>query len=59
MKSNETRAAEVAKLSTLLHAAIRRAKDEPDNQSYWVEVATLAGNIQRRARLLGGLGRGG
>ena len=56
---NERRAAEVAELSKLLTVAVRAAKADPTNEELWREVATYAGNVQRRARLLGGLGRGG
>ena len=55
----EQRAAEVAELSKRLAAAVKAAKADPDNEELWRDVATFAGNVQRRARLLGGLGRGG
>jgi hypothetical protein len=58
-KTNERRASEVVALETELHAAVARAKTKPNDPAAWVEVATLAGNIQRRSRLLAGLGRGG
>lgn len=57
--TNARRAAEVVALEKDLHAAVARAKQTPDDPNAWVEVATLAGNIQRRSRLLAGLGRGG
>jgi len=58
-KTNETRATEIVALQKQLSAALKIAAKSPDDQSAWVEVATLAGNIQRRSRLLAGLGRGG
>lgn len=42
-----------------LATAIERAKANPQDHDAWKDVATLAGNIQRDARLLAGLGRGG
>jgi hypothetical protein len=58
-KTDADRAAEVNALAKELRAALRVAADAPEDQNAWVEVATLAGNIQRRSRLLAGLGRGG
>ena len=49
--TDEQRAAEVAALAEKLADAIEREA--------WAEVATYAGNLQRRAHLLAGLGRGG
>lgn len=57
--ANAKRATEVVELQKKLAAAVKAAKATPDDQAAWVEVATLAGNIQRRSRLLAGLGRGG
>jgi len=39
--------------------AVKLARQTPDDPAAWLPVATLAGNVQRRARLLAGLGRGG
>jgi hypothetical protein len=58
-KSNEERAAEVVALLAELRAAVKAAAPTPNDPTPWVEVATLAGNIQRRSRLIAGLGRGG
>ncbi len=59
MKSNEARAAEALALAAQLSEAIAKASTTPDDPAAWLDVATYAGNIQRRARLLAGLGRGG
>lgn len=57
--TNEQRAAEVISLMTDLKAAVGVARQTPNDPEAWKPVATLAGNIQRRSRLLAGLGRGG
>lgn len=59
MKTNETRAAEVSELAAKLQAAVKVAAKTPNDPAVWIDVATLAGNVQRRSRLLAGLGRGG
>ncbi|MCW2983495.1 MAG: hypothetical protein JWR63_1065 [Conexibacter sp.] len=60
------RAAEAEALGAELTKAIAAAVAVPSDPSHaeaareaWVQVATYAGNVQRRARLLAGLGRGG
>lgn len=58
-KSNEDRAAETLELATQLAEAVKLAQKTPDDPAAWLPVATLAGNVQRRSRLLAGLGRGG
>jgi len=58
-EANAKRAAEVVQLNKDLRRAITAASGKPNDPAVWVEVATLAGNIQRRSRLLAGLGRGG
>jgi hypothetical protein len=57
--TNEQRAAEAVALVKELQRAIKLAGAKPNTPPAWVEVATLAGNIQRHSRLLAGLGRGG
>jgi hypothetical protein len=59
-KTDEQRAVEVAVIADKLSAAVAAALSNPsDPRAAWVDVATYAGNIQRRSRLLAGLGRGG
>jgi len=58
-KTNDARAAEALELSKRLHAAVTIARRTPNDPAVWGEVATLAGNVQRRARLLAGMTRGG
>jgi hypothetical protein len=55
------RRAEIESLSAKLADAVAAALAAyPESeQAAWREVATYAGNVQRRARLLAGLGRGG
>ena len=58
---DEQRAAEADELAAKMAEAIKaaRASDPRAAREAWAEVATYAGNVQRRARLLAGLGRGG
>lgn len=58
-KNNAERAAQVAELAASLAEAIKVARKTPDDPAAWLPVATLAGNMQRRSRLLAGLKRGG
>jgi hypothetical protein len=59
-KSDAKRAAEIETLTGRLVVAVSFASDNPsDPRVAWAEVATYAGAIQRRSRLLAGLGRGG
>jgi hypothetical protein len=59
-KTDEQRAAEVSLIAEKLSAAVAVALSNPsDPRAAWAEVATYSGNVQRRARLLAGLGRGG
>ena len=58
-KTNEARASEALELAKQLAGAVKLARQTPDDPAAWLPVATLAGNVQRRARLLAGLGRGG
>ena len=46
---------EARELTNGLRAAAHKATTQED----WAEVSKKAGALQRRARLLGGLGRGG
>jgi hypothetical protein len=58
--TEEQRAAEVEALGGKLAEAVALALSNPsDPKDAWAEVAAYAGNVQRRARLLAGLGRGG
>ncbi len=54
-----TRVSQTLALTMQLQEASRLASLTPNDQEAWALVATLAGNIQRRSRLLAGLGRGG
>lgn len=56
-KSEAERYAELLAHARALEAAI--AACSPDNVESMAKVAESAGQIQRRARLLAGLGRGG
>jgi len=59
-KSDAERATEVEALMARLVVAVSMATDDDsDPRAAWGEVATYAGAVQRRARLLAGLGRGG
>lgn len=60
--TNESRAAEVKAASRGLASAIDKAmaaSDTSEAMALWADVATRAGQIQRRTRQLAGLGRGG
>lgn len=56
---NTKRAAEVAEINKAFAAAVREASKAPSDQAGWLPVAALAGQLQRRTRLLAGLKRGG
>jgi hypothetical protein len=59
-KTDDQRATEVDALAAKLADAVAVALSNPsDPKAAWTDVATYAGNVQRRARLLAGLGRGG
>lgn len=61
--TRESRIAEVRNeahgLATAIAAANAAENRGEDAQSYWADVATRCGAIQRRTRQLAGLGRGG
>lgn len=67
MVTRETRISQTGTLAKELNAALRTAKaaethasiDLATREELWREVANAAGQIQRRARKLGGLSRGG
>ncbi|HWV84677.1 MAG TPA: hypothetical protein VNZ62_04470 [Capillimicrobium sp.] len=59
-KSDTERATEIKALMARLVVAVSVASDnDNDRRAAWAEVATYAGAVHRRARLLAGLGRGG
>jgi hypothetical protein len=56
--TDAVRAAEADTLAAQLADAVKVARASGTAED-WAKVATFAGNVQRRARLLAGLGRGG